>query len=115
MAAPVFDSFEEFWPYYLSEHSEPRTRMLHAIGTGTGLACMLACVAKRKWHLIPLSFIPGYGAAWAAHFFIEKNKPATFDYPLWSFLADYKMVAMMIQGTLDDEIERVSRQAVARP
>ena len=80
---------------------------IHAVGTATSVACLLACVAKRKWHLLPLSLVPGYGAAWAAHFLIEKNKPATFDYPLWSFMADYKMVAMMIQGTLDDEIKRL--------
>src|SRR5262245_17301146 len=103
MAAPQFTSFDEFWPYYLAEHSKPETRALHAIGTTASLACALAAVSKGKWRLIPLSLIPGYGAAWLAHFLIEKNKPATFDYPLWSFMADYKMIAMMIAGTLDAE------------
>ncbi len=107
MTKQTFNSFDEFWPYYLAEHSKPETRMIHAVGTATSVACMLSCIARRKWHLLPLGLVPGYGAAWAAHFFIEKNRPATFDYPLWSFLADYKMIAMMLAGTLDDEIARL--------
>src|SRR5437588_7977351 len=101
MAAPTFNRFDEFWPYYLAEHAKPETRAIHAVGTATSIACLLACIAKGKWQLLPLTLVPGYGAAWAAHFFIEKNKPATFDYPLWSFLADYKMIGMMLAGTLD--------------
>ena len=102
MAQREFNSFEEFWPYYLAEHSKPGTRALHAIGTAAAVACALACIARGKWRLLPLALIPGYGAAWAAHFFIEKNKPATFDYPLWSFLADYKMIGIMIAGKMHE-------------
>jgi hypothetical protein len=107
MTKPRFNSFEEFWPYYLAEHSEPATRTMHAVGTTAALACMAACVATRKWKLLPLALIPGYGAAWLAHAFIERNKPATFDYPLWSFLADYKMVGLMVTGKMDSEMARV--------
>jgi len=107
-----FQSFEEFWPYYVAEHSQPATRTLHAIGTTAAVACLAACIARRKWSLTPLAFIPGYGAAWIAHVFIEKNKPATFKYPLWSFIADYKMVGMMLAGTMDAEIERVASSGV---
>jgi hypothetical protein len=52
-----------------------------------------------------LGLIPGYGGAWIGHFFIEKNKPATFEYPLWSFIGDYKMVAMMLAGRMDKEVK----------
>ena len=107
MSEQRFNSFEEFWPYYVAEHSQPATRALHAVGTTAALACMTACIAKRKWSLLPLALVPGYGAAWFAHFFIEKNKPATFDYPLWSFIADYKMVGLMLAGKMDEEVERV--------
>ena len=100
-------SFEEFWPHYVAEHSQPATRTLHAIGTTVGLACVAALVARKKWKLLPLAFIPGYGAAWAAHFFIEKNRPATFDHPLWSFVADYKMIGLMLTGKMEEEIERL--------
>jgi hypothetical protein len=106
MSDKQFQSFEEFWPHYVAEHSHPRTRALHAAGTATSIVCALAFIARRKWKLLPLALLPGYGAAWLAHFFIEKNKPATFDYPLWSFVGDYKMIAMMIAGTMDAEVER---------
>jgi hypothetical protein len=107
MAQRELKSFEEFWPYYVAEHSQPATRALHAVGTTAALACMVGLIARRKWRWLPLALVPGYGAAWAAHFFIEKNKPATFDYPLWSFLADYKMIGLMAAGRMEAEIERL--------
>ena len=106
MTQQRFKSFEEFWPHYVAEHSHPTTRALHAVGTTAALTCVAALIAKRKWKLLPLALIPGYGAAWLAHFLVEKNKPATFDYPLWSFIGDYKMIGMMITGKMDDEVER---------
>ena len=107
MAKRELKSFEEFWPYYVAEHSQPATRALHAVGTTTALACAVGLIARGKWRWLPLALVPGYGAAWAAHFFIEKNKPATFDYPLWSFLADYKMIGLMATGRMEAEIERL--------
>ena len=115
MSNERFNSFEEFWPYYVAEHSKPGTRALHALGTTAALACLATCIARRKWSLLPLAFIPGYGAAWIAHFLIEKNKPATFDYPLWSFIADYKMVGLMLAGKMDAEVERSTTRAGASP
>ena len=63
-----------------------------------------------RWWLFPLALIPGYGAAWIGHFFIEKNKPATFQYPLWSFMGDYKMIWMMLTGRMSDEVEERRQQ-----
>ena len=99
-----YNSFSEFWPYYLSEHSKPATRLLHLVGTIIGTACIILFVASGRWFLFPLGLVPGYGAAWFAHFVIEKNKPATFKYPLWSFMADYKMAAMMLTGKMGNEL-----------
>jgi len=110
-----FSSFEEFWPYYVAEHSRPGTRALHAAGTAAGLACALALIVERKWKLLPLSLVPGYGAAWLAHFLIERNKPATFDYPLWSLMGDYKMVGMMVAGKMDAEVKRILDEQKALP
>lgn len=111
MAQDEMKSFEEFWPHYVAEHSQPATRTLHAIGTSVSLACTVALIAKRKWKLLPLALIPGYGAAWASHFLIEKNKPATFDHPLWSFMGDYKMIGLMLTGRMEEEIARLRLEA----
>jgi hypothetical protein len=100
-------SFEEFWPYYVAEHSQPGTRALHYAGTMTGLAIAATLLASGKWRWLPLAFIPGYAAAWAGHYLIEKNRPATFKHPLWSFLADHKMLALMLAGKIEAEVERV--------
>jgi hypothetical protein len=96
-------SFEEFWPHYVAEHSKPETRALHFVGTTVGMACAAALLARGKWRWLPVAFVPGYAAAWAAHFFIEHNRPATFEHPLWSLMADYKMVGLMLAGKMTDE------------
>lgn len=103
-------SFSEFWPHYVADHSKPATRALHLAGTSVGLACAAALIARGKWKFIPLALIPAYGAAWFGHFFIEHNKPATFRYPLWSFIADYKMIGMMIAGRMGEEVESAVKQ-----
>jgi len=100
MAERRFRSFSEFWPYYLSEHSRPATRLLHYIGSLAGIGVIVALIALGKWYLFPLAFVPGYAMAWIGHFFVEKNRPATFTYPLWSFIGDWKMLAMMLTGKL---------------
>lgn len=100
MSRRRYKSFTEFWPFYMAEHSKPATRWLHLLGTTAGLATVVYFIATGKWWLFWLGFIPGYACAWLAHFLIEKNKPATFEYPLWSFMADYKMIALMLTGRL---------------
>ena len=102
-----FNSFAEFWPHYVAEHSKSATRLLHLIGTTIGVGCAVFFVASGRWWLFPLGIIPGYGTAWIAHFFVEKNRPATFQYPFWSFMSDYKMIAMMLTGRMGTEVERV--------
>lgn len=103
-------SFREFWPYYVAEHSKPATRALHFVGTVTATACLVILIALGKWYWLPLAFVPGYGAAWIGHFFIEHNRPATFKHPLWSFISDYKMVGLMLAGKMDEEVARVTNR-----
>src|SRR6185295_6210278 len=98
MSNERYKSFSEFWPFYVSEHSRTATRWLHLIGTTAGIALVIYFIASGRWWLFLLGFIPGYGCAWLAHFLVEKNKPATFEYPLWSFMGDYKMIAWMLMG-----------------
>lgn len=106
-----YKSFSEFWPHYLAEHSKPQTRLLHLLGTLMALALVILFVAIGKWWLFPLALVPGYGLAWIGHFFVEKNKPATFQYPLWSFMGDYKMIWLMLTGGMGAEFERSGRTA----
>ena len=106
MSDQRYQTFSEFWPFYVLEHSKPATRLLHLIGTTVGLTVMVLFIASGRWWLFPLGLIPGYAFAWFAHFVIEKNKPATFKYPLWSFISDYKMIGMMLTGRMKSEIER---------
>lgn len=90
------ETFREFWPYYLAEHSRPMTKALHLAGTVLGTGAFLWAVASRDWRFVPAGLLVGYGFAWVSHFFIERNRPATFKYPLWSFISDYRMAAMML-------------------
>lgn len=102
-----FETFEEFWPYYLQEHSDPTNRRLHQLGTSLALGVVAIAAVKRNPAIVPLALLAGYGPAWVGHFIIEKNRPATFTYPRWSLLADFRMNKMMWNGTLDHELERL--------
>ena len=102
-------TYTEFWDFYVREHSKPLTRALHFAGTALGLLLLVWFVWHRMWVRIPLCFVCGYAFAWFAHFVVEKNKPATFTYPLWSFISDYKMMWYMLTGRMNAEVERVSK------
>ena len=108
MAVPRFSTFEEFWPYYLSEHWKPATRALHFAGTACVLACLLLAVAASAWWLLAAPLF-GYAFAWVGHFFVEKNRPATFTYPLWSLRGDFRMFRLMLTGRIGPELERAGR------
>ena len=104
-----FKSFADFWPYYLREHSRPATRALHAAGTLASTILLIILIAGCMWAWLPVPFLIGYGAAWVGHFFVEHNRPATFQHPLWSFLGDYRMLALMLTGRLDAELARLAQ------
>ena len=87
-----YRTFEEFWPFYLSQHSNDICRRLHVIGTLLSLVWLTGCIIRQTPAWIFLAPVIGYGFAWTGHFGFEKNRPATFKYPRWSFLADFKMM-----------------------
>ena len=104
MADGRFESFWAFFPYYLSEHGSRTNRVLHYIGTT--LACltlMTALITLNPWLLLAVPVL-GYGWAWVGHFFVEKNRPATFSYPVWSLMGDFVMLGLAVTGQLKDHL-----------
>lgn len=99
-------SFEEFWPFYVSQHSRPSTRALHFAGTTMVLGSLAAAVVLASPWWVLAAFVLGYGPAWIGHFFFEKNRPATFTYPLWSLRGDFRMYWMMLTGRMGPEVDR---------
>ncbi len=97
--------FEDFWPFYLREHQRPATRALHYAGTTSVIALAGAAAATRSWWPLALLPVAGYGFAWTAHFAVERNRPATFTYPLWSLRADFRMWRLWVTGRLGRELQ----------
>ena len=93
-----FSSFAEFYPYYLDEHSNSTCRRLHFIGTTLVIFIFALAIAKGTFLLLLALPLAGYSFAWAGHFFYEKNRPATFQHPLYSLLGDFVMYRDMIVG-----------------
>lgn len=109
MSESEMKSFAEFWPFYVREHSQTATRVLHAAGTTASTLMIVGLLATGRWRWLPAALVVGYGFAWVGHFFVEHNRPATFKHPLWSLLADYKMVALMLSGRMGEEVARATR------
>jgi hypothetical protein len=99
-------TFAQFWPYYLREHSKPRTRALHYVGTSLVVGLAIGAVATGTWWLLAAMPVAGYGFAWASHAAVERNRPATFTYPAWSLGADFKMWWMWLTGRLGPELQK---------
>ncbi len=97
--------FDDFWPTYVRAHSRALTRVLHAIGSVLAVVMVGVAFALSLWFLVAVPLI-GYAFAWYAHFFVEKNKPATFGHPFYSLAADYRMTFLMMAGRMDEEVAK---------
>jgi hypothetical protein len=99
-AAKKYGSFAEFYPFYLSEHSDRICRRLHFAGSTLALVCLVALLVTRNpWWLL-VGLLCGYGFAWVGHFVFEKNQPASFKQPLYSFMGDWRMYWQILTGKI---------------
>lgn len=117
-AGERYPNFRTFFPFYLKEHSNPLNRRMHFAGTTLVIALTMTAVVKGQPSLLWALPVAGYGFAWVGHFIIEKNRPATFKYPLWSLMGDFRMYGLMLQGKLWGNVPQSgarSAQAAERP
>ena len=103
--------YRAFWPYYVSEHSRPWTRRMHFVGTTGSVALVIVAGVLGEPLLLIAALVCGYFFAWISHLLIERNRPATFTYPFFSLAGDFHMWALMWQGRMDAEVERLSPSA----
>ncbi len=103
MKDPQFSSYDEFFAFYLEQHSKPANRFMHACGTLLGLAVFVVAIVSGHYFWALLWVPVAYGFAWTGHFFIEGNKPATFGHPWWSLISDFRMLGLMLTGRLEQK------------
>jgi hypothetical protein len=96
----AFESFEEFYPWYLAEHSNRTNRRLHVVGTGLVIATTAYAITTKRWSALALAPVFGYGFAWVGHFVFENNRPATFRHPIYSLMGDFKMFSEVVTGKI---------------
>jgi hypothetical protein len=100
VSALRFSTFAEFYPFYLGEHKNTTCRILHFIGSSIALALTIFALISAAYWLIGLAVIQGYAWAWIGHFGFEKNKPASFKQPLYSFMGDWVMWFQLLTGKI---------------
>jgi hypothetical protein len=105
-APNTYTTFQAFWPFYLSQHSLRTTRLIHVIGTLLALMVFIKAILTFSLSALAAALVFGYGFAWIAHALVEKNRPATFTYPLWSLLGDFYMLGLWLNGRLEAELMR---------
>lgn len=96
----TFSSFKEFYPFYLAEHQNRTCRRLHFIGSSLVLLVLVMSIVMSNYWLLLLLPVVGYGFAWVGHFAFEKNRPATFKYPVYSLMADWVMYKDILVGRI---------------
>jgi hypothetical protein len=99
-------TYRAFWPYYLNEHAKPQTRLGHIAGTTVATVLLVFAVLNRDPWLLLAAIVSGYGPAWFTHLMIEKNRPVTFKYPVWSLISDFRLCAYWFSGGLWRELQK---------
>lgn len=98
-------SYKEFYQFYLTEHKNFTCRVLHFVGTFLVFLLLIYAILTTQYALLWYTPLIGYGFAWVGHFFFEKNKPATFQYPLWSLGSDFVMFAHILTGQIGAKLK----------
>jgi len=98
--AKVYRTFADFYPFYLSEHANRTSRRLHFVGSSIALVLLVGAASTDRWWLAVVALLEGYAFAWVGHFFFEHNKPATFKYPLLSFMGDWRLWWDIVRGRI---------------
>lgn len=104
-----YQRFEDFWPFYVGEHADPLNRSLHFWGTNNLFFWLTIAILRRSPKLVLFAVISSYAYAWIGHFLVEKNRPATFDYPILSALGDLQMYVKIWQGQMDAEVAKYTQ------
>ena len=105
-----YQTLREFYPFYLTEHQNRTSQILHFTGTLLFLATIVFAIVTQRWWLLLLCPVLGYGFAWVGHFFFEKNKPATFIYPAFSLASDFIMFWHILTGQLPRKMREARRE-----
>jgi hypothetical protein len=107
-----YSNLTEFYPYYLTEHQDVVSRRLHFIGTGLFLVILCAGLYTGRYNILWFAPLSGYGFAWVGHFFFEKNKPATFEYPFMSLVSDFIMFWHILTGQLPEQLRHAKEKVL---
>ena len=100
-----YKTLKEFYPYYLTEHSDVTCRRLHYTGTTLLFVIIAVSIFTGNYAFMFLLPVVGYGFAWLGHYKFERNKPATFQYPLYSLASDFIMYYHFLTGQVGQKVE----------
>ena len=101
-----FQSLSDFYVFYLTEHTVKKCRQLHLLGTSLALIAAIILGTRGLYFFMPFVLVIGYGFSWIGHFVFEKNKPAAFQYPFYSFVCDFLMLRDFLNGSLDTKVTK---------